>query len=106
MANPSSADRASGSIHHLRTLAEQHLREIEHELAQEDKDEAKRLQELERYTKRRRGKDETTRFSDRPPTPKMRPAQGMLDNNWFLSLLMPNAQSYPESTQMGPRSGY
>ncbi|KIV95720.1 hypothetical protein PV10_03339 [Exophiala mesophila] len=79
MANPSSTNRFHRPIHDLRILAEQHLREIEDELAQEEKDDAKRLQDLERYTKRRRGQDETPPFSDRPPTAKMRPAQVILN---------------------------
>lgn len=68
---------ASDNISRLRVIAENHLQEIDQENEQAGKDETKKIQDLERYTKRRRGKESNTASSNSTPTPKMRSAQGM-----------------------------
>lgn len=81
MAQPSSPGSAalSDTICRLRSIAENHLREIGEENLQEEKDQARRNQELERYTKqRRRDKMSTLVPVGATTTPKMRSAQGKL----------------------------
>ncbi|KIW54394.1 hypothetical protein PV05_06754 [Exophiala xenobiotica] len=82
MAQPSSPGSAalSDTICRLRSIAENHLREIGEENLQEEKDQARRNQELERYTKqRRRDKMSTLVPVGATTTPKMRSAQDVLD---------------------------
>jgi hypothetical protein len=68
---------ASDTISRLREIAENHLQEIDQENEQADKAETKKIQDLERYTKRRRGKESNIASSNSTPTSKMRSAQGM-----------------------------
>ena len=64
-------------INRLRRLAETHLKEIDAERKQEQRDELKTMADLERYAKhRQRGKEGTAVTSNSGPTPKMRSAQG------------------------------
>ncbi|KIX07227.1 uncharacterized protein Z518_01880 [Rhinocladiella mackenziei CBS 650.93] len=64
-------------VNHLRSVAENHLKEIDEEKQQEEEDESRRIEELERYAKhRRRGKEGPSLGST--PTPKMRSAQDVL----------------------------
>ncbi|KAK5446720.1 hypothetical protein LTS15_009653 [Exophiala xenobiotica] len=83
--SPAGSDAASDTISRLRNIAETHLREIGEEILQEEKDQARRNQELERYAKQRR-QDKTSTLvvlsgstTTRTPTPKMRSAQDVLD---------------------------
>ncbi|KAK5051329.1 hypothetical protein LTR84_002981 [Exophiala bonariae] len=69
---------ASDSIARLREIAGNHLQEIEQENEQADKDEARKIQDLERYTKRKRGKDGSMPSSNSTPTSRMRTAQDVL----------------------------
>ncbi|KAK7885527.1 hypothetical protein LTR67_010320 [Exophiala xenobiotica] len=81
--SPAGSDAISDTISRLRNIAETHLREIGEEILQEEKDRARRNQELERYAKQRR-RDKTSTLvvlsgSTTTPTSKMRSAQDVLD---------------------------
>lgn len=67
---------ASENITRLREIAENHLQEIDQENEQADLAEARKIQDLERYTKRRRGKEGNMASSNSTPTTRMRSAQG------------------------------
>jgi len=71
-----SSENASDSISRLRQIAENHLQEIDEENQLANMAETKRIQDLERYTKRRRGKEGNAPGSNSTLTPKMRSAQG------------------------------
>ena len=73
---PQTPKDASDSINRLRTIAVNHLKEIDQDIEQELKAEAKKNEELERYTRRRRVKGDTATTSSQAPTPKMRSAEG------------------------------
>ncbi|KIW35035.1 uncharacterized protein PV07_01763 [Cladophialophora immunda] len=69
----------SDLVCHLRGVAEKHLKDIDEERLQEEKDELKRTQDLEHYGKhKKQGKQGTTMTSIGVPVPKMRPAQDVL----------------------------
>lgn len=67
---------APENITRLREIAENHLQEIDQENEQADMAEARKIQDLERYTKRRRGKEGNMASSNSTPTTRMRSAQG------------------------------
>ncbi|EXJ92589.1 hypothetical protein A1O3_01141 [Capronia epimyces CBS 606.96] len=76
-------DTMSDSLSRLRSIAENHLGEIEEEKLQEEAEEARGSQEVERYMKhRRRGKGSRSLLSSATATPtpkmKMRSAQDVL----------------------------
>ncbi|KIY02427.1 uncharacterized protein Z520_02566 [Fonsecaea multimorphosa CBS 102226] len=66
-------------IGHLRGVAEKHLQVIDEERLQEEKDELKRIQDLEHYAKhKKQRKQETSIASIDVPVLKMRSAQDVL----------------------------
>ena len=67
----------SRSLNQLRTLAQQHLQEIDQDKTQEQEDDTRKMRDLERYAKRRRGeKPAMEPATEYTPLPKMRTAQG------------------------------
>lgn len=71
-----SIDASEDHIVRLREIAETHLREIDQERQRETEAETKKIQDLERYAKRRRSKEDQQAASSPTQTPKMRSAQG------------------------------
>ena len=70
-------DSKSEAINLLRSVAQQHLQKINEERIQEQEDEIKKNQDLERYAKHKRhGKQGTVTSEGDTPLPKMRSAQG------------------------------
>lgn len=73
---------SSDNISRLREIAGSHLQEIYLENKEADKAEARKIQDLERYTKRKRGKESNMARSNSTPTPRMRTAQG----EWMIAV--------------------
>lgn len=74
----SNGDTASAPITRLRTIAENHLKEIDEEKQLEQAADAKRMEELQRYAKRRlKGKAAESVLPTSTPTLKLRSAQGV-----------------------------
>ncbi len=77
LTNDPAPDSKSSAIDVLRSAAQQHLQTIDDEDIQEQKDQIKRRQDLERYAKHKRDQKESTNTSTSDtPMPKMRSAQG------------------------------
>ncbi len=68
-------DPKSSDIDLLRSVAQQHLKAIDDEKDLEQKQEIKKMQDLERYAKHKRKESANTSTSD-TPLPRMRTAQG------------------------------
>ena len=70
-------DIPSDTIQQLRSIAERHLREIQEEKLQEEKDELRSLEDLQHYARpRRREKTAKVPLTMSTTAPKMRSAQG------------------------------
>lgn len=70
-------ENPADTIQHLRGIAERHLRQIDEEKEQDERDDLRRLEELQHYAKpRRRNKTADVPSSTSTTGPKMRSAQG------------------------------
>jgi hypothetical protein len=86
----------SNAIDLLRSVAQEHLQEIDEDRIQEKNDVIKKTQELERYAKhRRQGKQGTVPPSNDTPLPKMRTAQGQSSPHIVLAKLLTSCSRCP-----------